>query len=186
MSVQVLLNRVQEAINEAYKRQIDANAVIINDRLFHSKIVRGGYEIPMICGLPVLDSSFVLPDDVAFAVTHVDDPPKVKRSDNFDSEAIVTITRNYSFEDQREILIEECAELIQAAQKMKRNSMVLAAYNNFIEEIADVSIMIDQMLAYIGLPHILPIRKEKLQRQIDRIQNERSGYVQEKASRYYT
>jgi hypothetical protein len=50
----------------------------------------------------------------------------------------MTITQNYSFENQREILVEECAELIQAAQKMKRNSSDLTAYNNFIEDLARI------------------------------------------------
>lgn len=89
--------------------------------------------------------------------------------------AIMTITQNYPFEQQREILVEECAELIQAAQKMKRNSA----------DLADVSIMIDQMFAYIGPRHISTIREKKLQRQMERIENERSDYVQETASRYY-
>lgn len=102
-----------------------------------------------------------------------------------EASAIMTITQNYPFEQQREILVEECAELIQAAQKMKRNSADLTAYNNFIEEIADVSIMIDQMFAYIGPRHISTIREKKLQRQMERIENERSDYVQETASRYY-
>lgn len=91
-----------------------------------------------------------------------------------EASAITTITQHYPFEQQREILVEECAELIQAVQKMKRNSSDLTAYNNFIEEIADVSIMIDQMFAYIGTPHISVIREKKLERQIERIKDERT------------
>lgn len=88
-------------------------------------------------------------------------------------DAIQKITQAYSFEQQREILVEECAELIQAAQKMKRSTTDLSAYNNFVEELADVSIMIDQMLAYIGTEPVETVRTAKLQRQLMRIEKER-------------
>lgn len=89
-----------------------------------------------------------------------------------EANALLTITQTYPFEQQREILVEECAELIQAAQKMKRNSSDLTAYNNFIEEIADVSIMIDQMVEYIGATTVEEVRARKLDRQLMRIEQE--------------
>ena len=46
--------------------------------------------------------------------------------------------KHYSFDAQREKLVEECEELIEAAQGED--------YDNFIEELADVSIMILQMV----------------------------------------
>ena len=53
------------------------------------------------------------------------------------------ILEHYGFENQREILVEECAELIQAVSKAKRSGEKIT--DNFIEELADVSIMIEQM-----------------------------------------
>lgn len=49
-----------------------------------------------------------------------------------------TILEHYGFDAQQEKLVEECAELIEAA--------LGEDYNNFIEELADVSIMISQMV----------------------------------------
>ena len=49
-----------------------------------------------------------------------------------------TILEHYGFDAQQEKLVEECEELIEAA--------LGEDYNNFIEELADVSIMISQMV----------------------------------------
>ncbi|MCM1271625.1 MAG: hypothetical protein NC247_13555 [Ruminococcus flavefaciens] len=53
-------------------------------------------------------------------------------------EKLEAILEHYGFDAQREKLVEECEELIEAAQGED--------YNNFIEELADVSIMILQMV----------------------------------------
>ena len=50
----------------------------------------------------------------------------------------------YGFESQRKILQEECAELIVAASHYDRGRP--GAYDNFLEELADVDIMISQMI----------------------------------------
>jgi len=56
----------------------------------------------------------------------------------------------FGHEKQREMLVEECSELIMAIQKLKRaegvksKKEVKARMNNFIEEMADVSIVIMQ------------------------------------------
>ena len=61
------------------------------------------------------------------------------------------IVRNYDFISQREIFVEECAEAIQAVQKLKRSGGdYKKAIANFIEEVADVAIMCEQMKHYIG------------------------------------
>lgn len=62
-------------------------------------------------------------------------------------EALREIAEHYGRENQLEMLVEECAELIQAVQKMKR-SECLVTTNNFIGEFADVWIMIHQ-IAYL-------------------------------------
>lgn len=83
------------------------------------------------------------------------------------------IVGSYTYEQQREIFVEECAEAIQAVQKCKRSKTyrmeVLAAFENFKEEVADVLIMAEQMRQYIGAKDIDKIIDTKLRRQIERI-----------------
>lgn len=83
------------------------------------------------------------------------------------------IVAHYGDIPQRHILIEECAELIQAVIKCERGSD--GADENFIEELADVSIMIEQMkqsLCLYDLQRYNDIMRCKLTRQIERIQYE--------------
>lgn len=85
--------------------------------------------------------------------------------------AIRQIVRHYSYSQQREMLIEECAEAIQAAQKCKRygDSYSLVQLQG---EIADVLIMAEQMRQYIGAETVDKIINAKLQRQLNRIMAE--------------
>lgn len=92
---------------------------------------------------------------------------------------ILQISDTYGFEQQREMLVEECAELIQAVQKIKRadNSgdaeRIDKATSAYLEEMADVSIMLEQM-RYMLTPRL--VREldgyitMKLDRQIKRIE----------------
>lgn len=85
------------------------------------------------------------------------------------------IVRNYTFGQQREIFVEECAEAIQAAQKCKRANSVenySEALDHLREEVADVLIMAEQMRYYLGEEKTDAIIKEKLERQIKRINEE--------------
>lgn len=65
-------------------------------------------------------------------------------------EALREIAEHYGTGNQLEMLIEECAELIQAVQKMKR-SECLATTNNFIGEFADVWIMMNQIACLLDV-----------------------------------
>lgn len=89
------------------------------------------------------------------------------------NDAIEIIRSNYTFEQQREIFVEECAEAIKAAQKLKRVSYsensVSEVYENFCEEIADVLIMAEQMKRFVGESKINMLIDAKLERQLDRI-----------------
>lgn len=85
---------------------------------------------------------------------------------------IEIVRSNYTFDNQREIFIEECAEAIKASQKCKRTDMGIDAFNNFCEEVADVCIMVEQMKRYIGVKKINTIITDKLLRQIERIHND--------------
>ena len=86
------------------------------------------------------------------------------------------IANAYGLEPQLNVLQEECAELIQAISKYRRDGITLASVpSGLIEEIADVEIMLGQMRILLG-EHVdreIDNRKdEKIRRQIHRIQSE--------------
>lgn len=89
---------------------------------------------------------------------------------------IIKIAEHYGYKNQKKILIEELSELIQAVIKVDRAegslSDVLKNYDNLIEEIADVEIMLYQ------IKHLLAINtddyiEKKVERQIERISHEK-------------
>lgn len=83
------------------------------------------------------------------------------------------IMNTYTFENQREIFVEECAEAIKAAQKCKRAETAIeytAAFENFCEEVADVCIMAEQMKRFCSPAKIDKIIAAKLKRQIERLE----------------
>lgn len=89
------------------------------------------------------------------------------------------ILNHYGADDQRNILIEECGELIQAAAKLNRpakdDGEKLKRRENFIEELADVSIMIEQMKSSLTISERKLFNEfvaQKIMRQLERIQNE--------------
>lgn len=87
------------------------------------------------------------------------------------------VMKHYGYENQREVFVEECAELIQAVQKCKRNNTDIS--ENLKEEIADVMIMCLQMREFVGKGSIDDIIVEKLQRQLERIEEENEKDVQD-------
>ena len=98
------------------------------------------------------------------------------------NEKIKAIARFYSYEGQTEQLIEECAELIQAAQKIKRaasglSSTVKEKTQHMAEEVADVMIMCEQIKFYLAALddpiELDPIINKKLDRQLTRIEAEK-------------
>ena len=76
-----------------------------------------------------------------------------------------TILQHYGATNQRHQLIEECAELIQAISKIYRRGcgpdIPPDAYENLVEECADVLIIIEQMLEMYEIPD------HELQRMVD-------------------
>lgn len=92
----------------------------------------------------------------------------------FDKETedlLLQIVSGSVFEKQREQAVEECAELILAAQKLKRE-WTNETQNNFYEEVADSLVMLLQMRMYCGRNIIDKIMKEKMHRQIRRLRGE--------------
>lgn len=105
---------------------------------------------------------------------------------------IINIANSYGYEAQSMQCIEECAELIQAINKFWRKTLDCGArktlpnidlllvsrdFTNLVEELADVQIMISQMLYLLQIDNkgFGALMENKLNRQIDRIMNERGG-----------
>jgi NTP pyrophosphatase (non-canonical NTP hydrolase) len=96
-------------------------------------------------------------------------------------EQAAAIMTHYGAEHQKDILIEECAELIQAVEKTRRGILTedKPAYTyDMISEMADVQIMLWQfesvMTAYSRQCLEDEIQR-KLRRQLDRISEEVEG-----------
>lgn len=92
---------------------------------------------------------------------------------------IKQIADHYGYNSQREMLIEECSELIQAVQKLKRAEAtddaesIEKATDSYLEELADVAIMVEQMHRLMSLEQVGKFNDNltsKLDRQIDRIE----------------
>ena len=82
-------------------------------------------------------------------------------------EQIITIAEHYGLPHQTLKLIEECAELIVAVAKGKKNR------ENTIEELADVSIMISQAVYLMKVEkEFTAAKKSKIERQLLRIKKE--------------
>ena len=100
------------------------------------------------------------------------------------SEKIIKIADIYGYDAQSRQCIEEMAELTQAINKFWRkrylngtNSISISIYAedeyyyNLVEEIADVQIMLWQML-YLLSADVQPVSEQKLDRQLERIEKE--------------
>lgn len=76
---------------------------------------------------------------------------------------LTEIYKHYGQKEQQNKLVEECAELIQAI--VKRNT------ENFIEELADVIVLVDQFLLMNPSLYkkLTELKHIKAQRQVDRI-----------------
>ncbi|MFB5946098.1 hypothetical protein [Albibacterium profundi] len=70
----------------------------------------------------------------------------------------------FGFDKQIDMLIEECSELIVECSKLKRGRI-----NHIKEELADASIMIEQISRFFGEDEVLQIKEQKLLRLKDRI-----------------
>lgn len=92
------------------------------------------------------------------------------------NEAIKKISQHYGYDAQSRQLIEEMAELTQAINKAWRMGNdfdnLLVQKRNIKEEIADVTIMLEQIkyLLNISDTDINEIIKQKLNRQLERIE----------------
>ena len=88
-------------------------------------------------------------------------------------DAIAIIATHYGAKAQSLQLCEECGELIQAVSKLTRGVTEMRI-SGLAEEIADVRIMMSQMMQFYGIPEteIALLVERKLQRQLERIKEE--------------
>ena len=81
----------------------------------------------------------------------------------------------YGKDSQFEMVVEECAELIQAVQKVKRSRgglETLLEIDGLIDEIADVEIMLHQLRYLIGDTRIdkqKAVKLERLQARLNKV-----------------
>jgi len=87
----------------------------------------------------------------------------------------------YGIDKQCLVACEECGELIQAISKMRRNPYAPSVRDRLIDEISDVSIMIEQIafLFDISDEEIEAQKEHKILRQYSRVANIQEGYDKE-------
>lgn len=86
------------------------------------------------------------------------------------------IMEHYGAEKQKDVLIEECAELIQATEKTRRMKDAPDFTANMVEEMADVFIMLMQFESLMSVywrEQFENAVESKLKRQLKRIEGER-------------
>ena len=74
----------------------------------------------------------------------------------------------YGIKAQQMVLVEECGELLNATAKAYRNR---AGRDDIITELADVSIMVEQMAFFYGLDEFRAEKERKLLRLKERLSN---------------
>lgn len=72
-----------------------------------------------------------------------------------------TATEKWGYESQKEMIYEECGELITAVARFKRNR---ATREDIITELADVSIMVEQLAQLFGYEDFEKEKDRKLER----------------------
>lgn len=93
------------------------------------------------------------------------------QSNNIDSAVYLRLLNHYGVVSQEGMTIEECAELITALHHKTRGR---EAAEEVIEELADVIIMTQQLRIAYGARKVDSKISEKLDRQLERIRNERT------------
>ena len=83
------------------------------------------------------------------------------------------IADHYGLTVQKNQLAEECAELIHAISKTNRNPASAIAQANLIEELADVSIMLEQVVYLMSCRlDVIEITERKLDRTMRKMQED--------------
>lgn len=80
----------------------------------------------------------------------------------------------WGFEKQARVVQEECAELIVATSHILRGRK--GSYKKMLEEVADVYLMVHQMMTYFGKDQVMDVVDFKS----DRVKAKLEGYKKEK------
>lgn len=83
-----------------------------------------------------------------------------------------TALKTYGGRAQIMMCIEECAELTNALAKLSRNRVTAM---QIITELADVSIMVDQLAMMLGAEKVYAERQRKIQRLKERLEKAKEG-----------
>lgn len=83
-------------------------------------------------------------------------------------EVYETAIKKWGEDSQIDMIVEECAELIKAIQKMRRNKSP-EAHQAVLEELADVRIMVEQAYYIFGREVCEYQYKQKIKRLIERL-----------------
>lgn len=102
--------------------------------------------------------------------------------------ALLKIAKHYGYKEQLGQLQEECGELVAAAHKqVKKENGEWLINDNFVEEVADVEIMIEQLKLLFKIKEpVEGIKAAKIRRQLDRIHNEEVEIAARKVTELYT
>lgn len=98
-------------------------------------------------------------------------------ADIYKAKDLEKIADFYGIESQKLIAVEEMAELTQAISKLNRAVTVgemEAAWDNFLEEIADVQIMIWQLRLFVDDKEVLERVNQKIDRQLAKIEERKA------------
>lgn len=86
------------------------------------------------------------------------------------------IIERYGQSQQEDVAIEEMSELTKAILKMRRNGVSLETYVAVVDELADVAIMLDQLMMIYGCEAAVDDRMAyKIRRQMNRMEEETNG-----------
>lgn len=96
---------------------------------------------------------------------------EVKNGVSFDVDGNNKIADYHGYFMQRDMLTEECAEVIQAVNKCRR--CCVDAQDNFLEELADIKVLLAQMEHFLNEDKITAIANEKITRELKRIEKEK-------------
>lgn len=102
---------------------------------------------------------------------------EVKNGVSFDVAGNNKIADHYGYFWQRDMLTEECAEVIQAVNKCRR--CCIDAQDNFLGELADIKVLLAQMEHFLNEDKITAIANEKIARELKRIEKEKRNEAED-------
>lgn len=131
--IEEIIKRINEAIAEAIKNNIEVNAIAINPNLIKVPETAFLYEDkhciflpPMICGLEILPpeiANIVLPEDIGFALTKSYNPNNLANRE-YHIEKRIREERANAVEDALLLVIEKVSEHARGLKRIKVDDVV--------------------------------------------------------------